>query len=152
MALLYHQIMIKAGRPKIYEILTTQEGASLWFGPDCIFKPQVGFVNEFGIANQSRYKMKVIHLQPGLSVEWKCVNQHDDWSGTQLSFHLSDKNGYTCLDFKQSGFATESESYAASNYQWAILLTLLKQVCEKAELGPAPILNVPLVALNVTRG
>jgi uncharacterized protein YndB with AHSA1/START domain len=150
MALIYHQIVIKAGRPKVYEILTTQEGASLWFGPDCVFKPQVGFVNEFGIPNQARYKMKVIHLQPGFSVEWKCVNQHDDWSGTQLSFHLSDKNGSTCLDFKHSGFASESESYAATNYQWAILLTLLRQVCEKTELA-APILNVPLAALNVTR-
>ncbi len=151
MALIYHQFTIKASRPRIYEILTTQEGAALWFGPDSVFKPQVGFVNEFGIPNQGRYKMKVIHLQPGFSVEWKCVNQHDDWTGTQLSFHLADKNGSTCVDFKQSGFVTESEAYAAANFQWALLLALLRQVCEKNDVA-APILNVPLAAMNVARG
>jgi len=148
MALIYHQVLIKANRARIYEILTTQEGASMWFGPDCTIKPQVGFVNEFAIGG-AHYKMKVIHLQPGSSVEWKCVNQHDDWSGTQLSFHLADKGEYTCLDFKHTGFATESESYAATNYQWAMLLTLLTQVCEKSESPvDSSILNVPLVALN----
>ncbi len=150
MALIYHQLMIKTSRPKIYEMLTTQEGASLWFGSDSVFKPQVGFVNEFSIPNQGRYKMKVIHLQPGFSVEWKCVNQHDDWSGTQLSFRLTDKSGYTCLDFKHTGFVTESDAYAVTNFQWALQLALLRQACEKAETA-APVLNVPLAAMNVTR-
>lgn len=149
MAIIYHQILIKASRAKIYEVLTAQDGMSLWLGPDCAVKPQVGFINEFGIGNQARYRMKVIHLQPGYSVEWKCVNQHDDWTGTQLSFHLSDKGESTCLDFKQSGFATESEAYATTNYQWAILLTLLKQLCERVEIARnGSVLNIPLVALN----
>ena len=152
MAIIYHQILIKASRAKIYEVLTAQDGMSLWLGPDCAVKPQVGFINEFGIGNQARYRMKVIHLQPGYSVEWKCVNQHDDWSGTQLSFHLADKGEFTCLDFKQSGFVTESEVYAATNYQWANLLTLLKHVCETSEThNNGSVVNVPLVALTLGR-
>lgn len=133
MPIIYHQILIKAIRPKVYEALTTQEGFTQWWTPDCVVKPQVGFINEFRLGTQSHYRMKVIHLQPGLSVEWKCLNQHDDWSGTQLSFHLTERGGNTCLDFKHSGFSTENEAYASSNYQWAMHLTQLKEFCERGE-------------------
>ena len=117
MAVIYHQILIKAVRSTVYEAITTQEGISQWWTPDCVVKPQVGFINEFRIGTQAHYKMKVVHLQPGHSVEWKCLNQHDDWSGTQLSFHLTDKGEYTCLDFKHTGFLSEDDTYATSNYE-----------------------------------
>jgi uncharacterized protein YndB with AHSA1/START domain len=136
MAIIYHQILIKAVRSKIYEAITTQGGISRWWTADCVVKPEVGFINEFRIGTQAHYKMKVIHLQSGYSVEWKCLNQHDDWSGTQLSFHLADKGEHTCLDFKQTGFSSESEAYASSNYQWARHLTLLKEYCEETGDGP----------------
>ena len=149
MAMIYHQILIKAVRTKIYEAITTQAGIAWWWTTDCVVKPEVGFINEFRIGTLAHYKMKVIHLQSGHSVEWKCLNQHDDWSGTQLSFHLTDKGEQTCLDFKQTGFTSENEAYATSNYQWARHLTLLKEYCEKTGdnddgmevKGPVPALH-----------
>jgi hypothetical protein len=130
MAIIYHQVLIHAVRSKVYEAIITQGGLSTWWTRDCVVKPEVGFVNEFRIGPQAHYRMKVVHLQPGLSVEWKCINQHDDWSGTQLSFHLADKEGQTCLDFKQTGFTSENEAYATSNFQWAKYLAILKEFCE----------------------
>lgn len=132
MAIIYHQVLIKSARLKIYDTITTQEGISGWWTTDCVVKPQVGFINEFRVKSQAHYRMKVIHLQSGLSVEWKCLNQHDDWSGTQLSFRLTDRNGETCLDFKHSGFFSENEAYASANYQWALDLTKLKEYCERS--------------------
>ncbi len=130
MALIYHQVLIDAPRSKVYEALTTQRGISQWWTSDCVVEPKVGSINEFRVGTQAHYRMKVVHLQTGYSVEWKCVNQHDDWSGTQLSFHLADKGGQTCLDFKQSGFASESEAFGAANFQWGRHLLSLKELCE----------------------
>jgi uncharacterized protein YndB with AHSA1/START domain len=133
MAIIYHQVVIKANRSKIYEAITTQGGLSRWLTPDCVVKPEVGFMNEFRIGTEAHHRMKVVLLQSGHSVEWKCMNQHDDWSGTQLSFHLTEKGGQTCLDFKHTGFSSENEAYAASNYRWAGFLTSLKVYCEAGE-------------------
>lgn len=130
MAMIYHQVLINAVRSKIYEAITSQEGLSHWLTPDCVVKPDVGFINEFRIDPQRHYRMKIVHLQSGFAVEWKCLNQHDDWSATQISFHLADRGGQTCLDFKQTGFMSESEAYAASNFQWAKNLLALKVYCE----------------------
>jgi uncharacterized protein YndB with AHSA1/START domain len=149
MAIIYHQVLISAVRSRIYDAITTQEGISEWWTADCLVKPVVGFINEFRIDPQTHYRMKVVHLQPGLSVEWKCVNQHDDWSGTQLSFHLVDKGPETLLDFKHTGFTTENEEYAISNFRWAKYLMMLRDFCEKS--GPqtsASAFNAPILAVQ----
>ncbi|HEY6950831.1 MAG TPA: SRPBCC domain-containing protein [Bacteroidota bacterium] len=136
MAMIYHQLQIQAAAAKVYEALTTQDGISKWWTADCVVKPEVGFTNEFRIGTQAHYRMRVIHLAPGHSVEWKCLNQHDDWSGTQISFHLTEKAGITCLDFKHQGFPTESEAFGASSYQWALQLRTLKEYCESSTQQP----------------
>ena len=152
MAIIYHQVLINAVRAKIYEALTTQEGVAQWWTSDCIVKPQVGFVNEFGIGTRTHYRMRVVHLQPPFSVEWKCLNQHDDWSGTQLSFHLTDRGDLTCVDFKHSGFTSESEAFGAANFQWARQLLLLKEFCETGEnANNNARVEVPATALHVAK-
>lgn len=149
MAIIYHQVTIKAVRPKIYEAITTQAGLSRWLTPDCVVKPEVGFVNEFRFGTDAHYRMKIVLLQPGLSVEWKCMNLHDDWSGTQLAFHLADKGGQTCLDFKHTGFSNENEEYAASNYRWAGFLRTLKEYCESADIqSHSAKLDEPVIAIH----
>ncbi len=130
MAIIYHRIPIRAIKSKVFDALTTQEGISQWWTSDCVVKPVVGFVNEFRFGGEAHYRMKVVLLQPGRSVEWKCLNQHDDWSGTQVSFVLTDRGDYTFLDLKHTGFLAENEEYASINYQWGIYLTMLKQFCE----------------------
>lgn len=130
MAMIYHQVVINAASSKVYDALTTQDGLSHWWTADCVVKPEVGFINEFRIGSQVEYRIKVIHLQPGRSVEWKCVNQHDDWSGTQISFSLEDTGNRTRLNFKHQGFASENDAYGASNYQWGRYLAMLKDYCE----------------------
>jgi uncharacterized protein YndB with AHSA1/START domain len=134
MAIIYHQVSIGVHRDRLYEALTTREGLSKWWTAECVAKPEVGFVNEFHDGPQFNHRMKVIHLQSGHSVEWKCVDQHDDWTGTQVSFRLTDRGDQTCLDFKHTGFAVENESYAASNYRWAVYLTNLKRYCELTQM------------------
>ncbi len=130
MSIIYHRIPIKASKSRVFEAITTQEGISQWWTSDCVVKPVVGFVNEFRFGAEAHYRMRVVLLQPGRSVEWKCLNQHDDWSGTQVSIILTEKGDYTFLDLKHTGFTSENEEYASINYQWGKYLTTLKEFCE----------------------
>ena len=140
MAIIYHRIPIRADKSKVFEAITTQEGFVQWWTSDCVVKPAVGFINEFRIGTEAHYRMKVILLQPGRAVEWKCLNQHDDWSGTQVSFVVTEKGEYTYLDMKQTGLSGENEEYGFINYQWGQYLASLKRFCEagtKNEVGAA---------------
>ena len=69
MAIIYHRIPIKASKPSVFEAITSQEGISQWWTSDCVVKPVVGFVNEFRFGAETHYRMKVVLLQPGRSVE-----------------------------------------------------------------------------------
>ena len=148
MALIYQRIGIHTTKTKAFEAITTQEGISQWWTPDCVVKPAVGFVNEFRFGTEAHYRMKVVLLQPGRSVEWKCLNQHDDWSGTQVSFVLTEKGDLTYLDLKHSGFPSENEEFAAISYQWAMYLTALKEFCESGEKQIDHVKVVGAVALH----
>ncbi|HTP12993.1 MAG TPA: SRPBCC domain-containing protein [Bacteroidota bacterium] len=130
MATIYHRIPIRAEKSKVFEALTTQEGFTHWWTQDCVVKPAVGFINEFRIGPDAHYRMKVILFQPGRSVEWKCLNQHDDWSGTQVSFIVTEKGEYTYLDMRHTGLTGENEEYGSINFQWGQYLALLKHYCE----------------------
>ncbi|WP_461489772.1 SRPBCC family protein [Pontibacter sp. HJ8] len=130
MANIYHQVLIQADRHTVFEAVTTQKGLSGWWVADCKVLPEVGFVNEFMVAGHGSNKMKVLVLQPDTFVEWECVNDNDDWTGTHLTFALSDKGDFTCLDFKHIGYPAEDEVYATCNFHWARHLTMLKNLCE----------------------
>jgi uncharacterized protein YndB with AHSA1/START domain len=149
MAIIYHRIHIRADKSKVFEAITTQEGFTQWWTSDCVVKPTVGFINEFRLGAEAHYRMKIILLQPSRAVEWKCLNQHDDWSGTQVSFVLTEKGEYTYLDLKHTGFASENEEYGAINYQWGQYLAMLKSYCEagvKDGIGTTSSGAVPVTA------
>ncbi len=151
MAIIYHRIPIRAEKAKVFEALTTQEGFAQWWTSDCVVKPTVGFINEFRLGPEAHYRMKVILLQPGRAVEWKCLNQHDDWSGTQISFVVTEKGEYTYLDLKHTGFTAENEEYGSINFQWGQYLALLKHYCESGVKNGAGLRNSDPVAVTAAR-
>ncbi len=151
MALIYHRIPIRAVKTKVFEAITTQEGVSQWWTSDCVVKPLVGFVNEFRLGQDVHLRMKVVLLQPGRSVDWKCLNQHDTWSGTQVSFVLTEEGEYTFVDLKHSGLMGENEEYASLNYQWAGYLTMLKSFCEAGAVRVGGVKAVAPAAVQAMR-
>lgn len=129
MADIYHQVLINASKATVYEAVTTQRGLSRWWIADCNAKAEVGFVNEFNNGEFTN-KMKVVALEPAKYVEWECVNSADEWAGTRISFGLSDKGDFTCLDFRHNGYPEANEMYATCNFHWARHLHMLKELCE----------------------
>ncbi|MFD2515407.1 SRPBCC domain-containing protein [Pontibacter locisalis] len=130
MANIYHQVLIHASCATVYEAITTQKGLSEWWIADCKVKPEVGFVNEFHTEGHANVYMKVLTLQPDSFVKWEGVESGDAWTGTHVTFALSEKSDFTCLDFKHTGYADEDELYATCNYHWARHLYMLKVLCE----------------------
>lgn len=130
MANIYHQVLIPADRQTVYDALTSQAGLSKWWIANCKVKAEVGFVNEFHLEEHGTNYMKVQALVPNTFVEWECVNTDNPWAGTHVTFSLSDRGRYTCLDFKQTGYTAEDEFYATCNYHWARHLFMLKGLCE----------------------
>ena len=74
--------------------------------------------------------MEVRALTPNTFIAWKCLNENDAWSGTEISFELSEQSDFTCLDFKHSGYRQQDGLYATCNYHWARHLSMLKELCE----------------------
>ena len=130
MSNIYHQVLIKADKSKVYQAVTTQQGLSQWWIANCNLRPEVGYVNVFEVEGYGRNLMKVLALKPDTFVEWSCLNENDPWTGTHITFALSEKGDYTCRDFKHSGYAAEDEVYTTCNFHWARHLTMLKELCE----------------------
>jgi uncharacterized protein YndB with AHSA1/START domain len=151
MAIIYHRIPIRADKSRVFDAITTQEGFTQWWTSDCVVKPTVGFINEFRLGAEAHYRMRVILLQPGRSVEWKCLNQHDDWSGTQISFVVTEKGNYSYLDMKHTGFTVENEEYGSINYLWGQYLAALKHYCEVGVKNGAGLTNSGVLVAATTR-
>lgn len=130
MANVYHQVLIQANCATVFEAVTTQTGLSKWWIANCNVKPEIGFVNEFHTEGHGTNYMKVLALEPNSFTEWECTNTGTPWSGTRVTFTLSDKGDFTCLDFKHTGYPAEDELYAICNYHWARHLFMLKAFCE----------------------
>ena len=130
MANIYHQVLIQADQKIVFDAVTTQDGLSKWWIQDCVVKPEAGVVNEFYVTGHGANYMKVLALQPYSFVEWECLNENDPWTGTHITFTISTKGDFTCLDFKHNGYAAEDEIYATCNFHWARHLSILKTLCE----------------------
>lgn len=127
---IYHQVLIDTTVDKLYEMVTTQRGLSKWWIKDCEAKPEIGHINIFRRYNGIVNKMKVTDLNKNEFVQWECMNEADEWSGTIIMFEISTKGNLSCLDFRHNGYKRENQFYATCNFQWARHLFMLKEFCE----------------------
>lgn len=130
MADIYHLVAIKTDKETVYNAVTTQVGLSKWWLPDTIAKPEIGFVNTFKVGTKFTNKMKVVGLHPYDKVEWECLNENDEWTGTHILFDISKMDGGCHLHFKQTGWKAQTEFFANCNFHWARHLIMLKHYCE----------------------
>lgn len=133
MAHIYHQVLIEAPIEMVYDAVTTSKGLSSWWIKDCDAKPVVGNTNIFRRSNGIVNKMKVTDLNENEFVQWECVNEANEWSGTTIMFEISTKGDLSCLDFRHNGYSRENQFYGTCNYQWARHLCMLKEYCETGE-------------------
>jgi len=136
MADIMHYVVINTPPGKVYEAITTQEGLSNWWTRETTAKPELGFINIFKFGTMFRNDLKITRLIPDKYVEWLCLNAHEEWIGTRLSFDLEEKEGTTALRFKQAGWKEQTDFYGNCNYRWGHYMTSLKNLCETGKGTP----------------
>lgn len=99
-----HRIGIKAPVNKVYQAVSTLEGIAGWWTLDTKGTSAVGQTmallfhspegKEIGIM-----QIELKDLQPDKKVHWYCRDGPAEWIGTEVTFDLSQQDGYTIVLF-----------------------------------------------------
>ena len=94
-----------------------------------------GETDKLGAEFTYRYKdvhrttQKITELVPGKKVVWHVtdsdltfVKEKDEWTGTDISFDISTKDGKTEVRFTHAGLAPQIECYGNCSNAWSMLI------------------------------
>ncbi len=133
-----HRVGVADATPtQVYEALTTVDGLAGWWTDETAGDPAVGGTLEFRFI-PGGFDMEVIDLEPAKRVHWRVADGPDEWIGTDVTFDLSEVDGYTIVLFKHEGWAEPVEFMHHCSTKWASYLLSLKQLVETGTGAPAP--------------
>ena len=94
-----------------------------------------GETDKLGAEFTYRYKdvhrttQKITELVPGRKVVWHVtesdlsfVKEKDEWTGTDIIFDISSKDGKTEVRFTHAGLASQNECYGNCSNAWGLLI------------------------------
>ena len=80
---------------------------------------------DYHYGDMHRTKLRVAELVPGEQVSWlvldnyfKFTDDETEWTGTTISFAISQRDGKTALDFTHVGLVPEYECYDVCRKSW----------------------------------
>ena len=133
-----HRVGVENASPEdVYAALTTVEGLAAWWTDQTTGDPEVGGTLEFRFI-PGGFDMEVIELEPAKRVHWQVADGPPEWVGTQVTFDLSEVDGYTIVLFKHEGWAEPVEFMHHCSTKWASYLMSLKELVETGAGAPAP--------------
>lgn len=107
-----HQVGIKAPAGEIYELLTTDNGLSLWWTNDVSGAGEVGSIIEFRF-NGGGPDFSVAELMPGRLVRWKhSGTMPEAWMGTEILFQLREDGAQTFVRFTHANWKEPTDFMA----------------------------------------
>ena len=139
-----HRIGATATPTEVYSALTTVEGLSGWWTEDTKEDGdagQVGSTIRFrfaGAPEPGGFDMRVLEATPARHVRWEVVEGPDEWLGTEVSFELSQEDGFTIVMFRHSGWREVVPFTYHCSTKWATFLMSLKRLVETGAGEPAP--------------
>jgi uncharacterized protein YndB with AHSA1/START domain len=126
---IYHCFNIGTSTDKVYTALTTKTGLSGWWTRNAEVDGAVGSVSTFRFSSGAFNKMLITKAEPE-KIEWKCVDGHDEWKETKITFELRQEGEKTKVCFSHYGFREQTEYVGECSFHWAYYLTSLQQYCE----------------------
>lgn len=136
MADINHTLIIKAPPAEVFHAVATPEGLDLWWTQESSGNPAVGETYELNFTEEYQWKAKVLVYNPDAEVTYEITEADADWTGTQVSFRLTNDDGHIRLDFSHTGWKYMNEHYRISSYCWAMYLRILKRNLELGEFVP----------------
>jgi uncharacterized protein YndB with AHSA1/START domain len=130
-----HSLAIQAPPEKIFQALTTKNGLSGWWTKNLEVTGTVGSISTFRFKSGAFNKMKIIYTESDF-IEWLCVDGHDEWKGTHITFELDNQGEETKVCFSHFGFKEQTKYVGECSFHWACYLFSLKNFCETGKGMP----------------
>jgi len=132
-----HKLEIRASTETVFSNLTTQNGLAGWWTPDTEAKAEVNSILRFGFGPTYFKEMKVLALDTGKKIVWRCTAATEEWIGTTISFNI-EKSDKTIVHFSHDNWESQTPMFSQCSYDWAMFLRSLKQLCETGKGLPFP--------------
>lgn len=133
MADIRHSISIAAPAERVYPLVASVKGFTLWWAEDVTDNSngtlELGFFNRATV-----YRLAPVRMKASL-VEWQCETGQE-WSGTRLIFEITAQGGNTLLHFTHADWKSETQYFISCNTVWGELMFRLKAVAEGKTPGP----------------
>ena len=133
-----HQIGAVAPLDDVYPLLATPEGLARWWTTDTAGDAEVGGKVAFRFGERGGFDMEILELDPAGSVRWRVVDGPEEWIGTEIVWHLEQRNDWTIVMFAHEGWRERVEFMHHCSTKWATFLLSLKEVAEAGTGRPAP--------------
>lgn len=119
----------------VLKAVSSKSGLASWWTKNMDHIGMVGSISTFRFKSGAFSKMKIIKAEPGL-IEWLCVDGHDEWKGTHVTFELENQGEETKVCFSHYGFKEQTEYVGECSFHWANYLISLKNFCETGKGMP----------------
>jgi uncharacterized protein YndB with AHSA1/START domain len=130
-----HAILIDAPLETVHALVSTGAGFSRWWAADVIEDGAAGAV-ELGFFKRSTiYRLEPVRIAAPAVATWVCQTGKE-WTGTTISFKLSQNEGRTLVRFEHAHWQAETDYFVSCNTTWGGLMFRLKTVAEGKPSGP----------------
>ena len=138
-----HRIGIKSPPTQVYKALTSLEGLAHWWTEDVQGDGQIGGKIAFSFRSKTgeilgKLVMEVKELDDNKYVRWHCIEGHNGWVGTDITFQLSEQDDQTIVIFGHRNWSEAIEHTAHCSMKWAVFLLSLREYVETGKGKPSP--------------
>ena len=128
-------LTIAAPQEKVFRALTSEDGIASWWTDDTMVarnEVRLGFEN-----GSVTFRMKIAKMNPPELLEWECIGDQQEWTGTKLSWVLRPtREGGTNLSLAHVNWRDESEYFGDCQETWPEVLARLKAFAETGTADP----------------
>lgn len=132
-----HDRLIKASCTIVYNALTTAQGLSSWFTTQVngSGQPDTDWILKF--ENQPTFDWKIVSMEYGKHVVWKCIDGPGHSPGTEAIFDLkAASDDYCTLTIRHQGWDKDDPKFERCVAIWRTLMQHLQQYCETGIAAP----------------
>lgn len=132
---IYHCLWINAPIREVHAAITKKSGLSAWWTKSADVGNTAGSISTFRFKSGAFNRMKIVTRKQD-KIEWLCVDGHEEWIGTQITFKLGKDGPGTKVCFSHYNWKKQSEYTGECSFHWARYLLSLKQLCETGQGTP----------------
>ena len=133
---IYHDVIIKADRTKIFKAFTDPKELVHWWPLECSGIPAKGETYNFYFSDDYDWYGEVATIKQNEALVIQMVKCEENWLPTQFGFELMERDKDVVLQFFHRGWLEMNHEYRKTSYCWALLLHGLKRYVENGEILP----------------